>query len=207
MPYANHSTAQFIEHWNNSQVSYSIHISNLQTRHTFLNQKVISSLPNATILWWSWESAEIFQGGNVSILLIVFKLQCKWTSTKRFTFFRPQRKFPMKARAPFACFWNCIQVELYSCLRKGRTFCHPLQLLMNWGSLSSNIIIIVNYRQLSLKWSWAIHSCVCGIHVSLCELNLTSQNLVSNVFYTLAIRNAFSFHELVNVHFSSTFWA
>ena len=97
--------------------------------------------------------------------------------------------------------WSCIRV-----CEKVVLFCHPLQLLLNWGSLSSNIIIIVNYRQLSLNWSWTTHNCVCDAHISLCELNLSSQNLVWNVFYTLAIRNAFSFHKLVNVHFSSTFW-
>jgi len=38
------------------------------------------------------------RGGNVDILLIVFKLltmQCKWTFTKRFTLSTPQRKRPI----------------------------------------------------------------------------------------------------------------
>ena len=75
-----------------------------------------------------------------------------------------------------------------------------------WIGVSSDIIIIVNYRQLSLNWTWNIHNRVCGTRISLCGLNLTSQNFVWNVFYTLAMRNAFSFHKLVNVHFWSTFW-
>jgi len=43
----------------------------------------------------SWASAEIFQGGNADILLIIFellKMQCKWTFTKSITLSTPQRK-------------------------------------------------------------------------------------------------------------------
>jgi len=59
--------------------------------------------------------------------------QCKWTFTKRFTLSTPQRKFPMKARAPFAFLeivfrWRCIRV----CEKVVGYFCHPLQLLLNW---------------------------------------------------------------------------
>jgi len=150
------------------------------------------------------------RGGIVDISLILFQVAnnvSKWTYTKRFTLVSTtQGKFTMKARAPFAFVWNCIQVELYSCLRKGRTFLSSFTTFAELGYLSSDIIIFVNYRQLSLIWSWNIHNCVCGAHISLCSLNLTSQNLVWNVFYTLAIRNAFSFHKLFNAHFSSTFW-
>jgi len=45
------------------------------------------------------------KGGNVDILLIILRLlalQCKWTFTKSFPVSTPQRKFPMKIRAPFA---------------------------------------------------------------------------------------------------------
>jgi len=35
---ANHSTPQLIENWNNSQVSYHIDISNLQTQHILASQ-------------------------------------------------------------------------------------------------------------------------------------------------------------------------
>ena len=52
---------------------------------------------NKTILFLvgvlSTGSAEMFPGGNVDILLIIFRLlttQCKWTFTKRFTFSTPQ---------------------------------------------------------------------------------------------------------------------
>ena len=74
-----------------------------------------------------------------------------------------------------------------------------------WIGVSSSIIITVNCRRLNLNWTWTIHNCICGAHISLCWLNLTSQNLVWNVFYTLAIRNAFSLHKLHNIHFSITF--
>jgi len=38
MAYANHSTAQLIENYNNSQVSYRIQISYLETQHIFTSQ-------------------------------------------------------------------------------------------------------------------------------------------------------------------------
>jgi len=61
-----------------------------------------------------------------------------------------------------------------------------------WIGVSSNIIIVVNCRLLTLNWTWTTDNCVCGAHISLCGLNLSSQNLVRNVFYTSVIRNAFS---------------
>ena len=70
---------------------------------------------------------------------------------------------------------------------------HPISSLLwtadNWAELD------LNYPQLH----------VCGAHISLCGLNLTSQNLVWNIFYFMAIRNAFSFHKLFNTHSSSNF--
>jgi len=41
--------------------------------------------------------------------------------------------------------------------------------------------------------------------ISLCWLNLNSQYFVWNVFYNSAIRNAFSFHKLPNIHFFKHF--
>jgi len=41
--------------------------------------------------------------------------------------------------------------------------------------------------------------------ISLCCLNLNAQSFVRNVFYTLAIRNTFSFHKLSNIHFFEHF--
>jgi len=146
-------------------------------------------------------------GGNLDISLILFlvandAMQIGLRKTLS-TFSTPERKFTKQARAPFALFeiiwrWNCFRVcekvvlfvILYS-------FC--------WIGVSSNVIIIVNYRQLSRNWTWTTHNCVCGAHISLCGLNPASQNLVWNVFYTLAIRNAFSFHELLVIRFSSPF--
>ena len=84
-------------------------------------------------------------GGNADISLILFQVAndaMQMYFTKRFTLFTPQRIFPMKARAPFALFWNRIHVELYSSLRKG-SFCHPLKLLLNW-----DVIKYHYYREL-----------------------------------------------------------
>jgi len=112
----------------------------------------------------SWASTEIFAGGGTSTFRLSFfrlrMMQCKWTFTKRFILSSPQRKFPMKARAPLAFFWNVIQVELYSNLRKIVLF--VILYSFCWIVVSSNIIIIVNSRQLSLNWTWTVHNCVCG---------------------------------------------
>jgi len=34
-----------------------------------------------------------------------------------------------------------------------------------WIGVSSNIIIIVNCRQLNLNWTWTIYNCVCGAYI------------------------------------------
>ena len=47
--------------------------------------------------------------------------------------------------------------------------------------------MIVNWRQLSLNWTWIIHKYICGSLIILCWLNVTSQSVVWNVFYTSAI--------------------
>jgi len=41
VPCANHSTAQLIENWNNSQVNYCIQVSNLQTQHILTSQSYL----------------------------------------------------------------------------------------------------------------------------------------------------------------------
>jgi len=61
-----------------------------------------------------------------------------------------------------------------------------------------NIIIFLNCRRLTLNWIWTIHNCVCRAHISLCGVNLTSQNLDWNVFYILTIRKVF-FHKLLKI--------
>jgi len=53
-------------------------------------------LINVELLRWAF--AEIFPGGNVDILPIIFRfltMQYKWMSIKRFTLSTPQRKCPM----------------------------------------------------------------------------------------------------------------
>ena len=65
-------------------------------------------------------------------------MQCKWTFIKRFTLSSPQSKFPTKHVLHSHPFRNRIQVELYTNFPNACTFCHPLQLLLNWG--------IIQYR-------------------------------------------------------------
>ena len=99
--------------------------------------------------------------------------------------FNTVKKVPHES-TPMRCIRVCEKFVLFVILH---SFC--------WIGLSPNIIIIVNDKQLSTNWTWIIHNYVHGAHISLCELNLTFQNLVWNIFYTLAIRNDFSFHKLV----------
>jgi len=60
------------------------------------NTRTCFSKDAENLTTYAWASAEIFPGGgNLDILLIIFKLltmQCKWTFTKRFTLSTPQRK-------------------------------------------------------------------------------------------------------------------
>jgi len=51
-------------------------------------------------------------------------------------------------------------------------------------TVKSNIVIIVNCRQLSVTWTWTIHNYFYGALISLCGLNLTFKSLVWMV-YTL----------------------
>jgi len=145
------------------------------------------------------------EGGNVDVSFIIFQVAndaIQMDLHKTLHRFSTTKKIPKESTRSVRIFWNRIQVELYSNLWKA-TFWHPLQLSLNWG-----IIQYHYYSQLQTaesEWTWSIHHRVCGAHISLWELNLTFQNLGWNVFYALAIRNAFSFHKLLNIHFSSTF--
>ena len=125
--------------------------------------------------------------------------------TKRFAVTTPQRKFPMKARAPFASIlksFSSVSVG-YTSLPRKCTFCHLLQPLLNWRI---NVVINVNSTQMSLKWTGTIHNYVCGSLVCLCLLNRTHfWNLLSELFSTSAIRNAFASHKLPNIHFCEHF--
>ena len=92
VPYANHSTAQLIENWNNSQVSYRIHISNSQTQHILMSQnysfvaernntllKVIITLKT---LWWSWPNEKV--GYHFWQVILLFWLQQKVVSYTKY---------------------------------------------------------------------------------------------------------------------------
>jgi len=116
------------------------------------------------------------RGGNVDILVIVFRLltlQCKWTFKKRFPVSTPQRRFTMKARTPFASILEYFSSGAvgYTSLPQRCIFGHLLQLLLNWRI---NVVIIVNSTQMSLKWTWTIITnyvwssliclCWCSLH-------------------------------------------
>jgi len=129
-------------------------------------------------------------------------MQCKWTFTRRLTLSTPQKNFPMKVRAPFAFFeiifmWSCIRIwKMLYFLSSFRAFAelgyYPISLLL-WTA-DNQYEFYLNYPQLLLQCS----------HKSV-WVELTYQNVVWNVFYTLATRNAFAFHKLLNIHFSRIF--
>ena len=79
----------------------------------------------------------------------------------------------------------------YTKLPQRCTFCHLLQLLLNWRI---NAVIIVNSTQMSLKWSWTINNYVCGSLICLCWLNSTHfWNLSPNCFLHFGYQKCFCF--------------
>jgi len=68
-------------------------------------------------------------------------------------------------------------------------------------------ILLMVFRLLTMQWKWNGRSqnAFSFLSISLCWLNLNSQSFVSNVFYTSAIRNAYSVHKLPNIHFFEHF--
>jgi len=95
MLYVNRSIAEFIANYNNSQVSYRIRISNLQTHHMLKSKShQFIAKHNSTVTVVD-VSRNYSRGGDVDILLIIFKfliMQCKWTITRCFTLSTPHRK-------------------------------------------------------------------------------------------------------------------
>jgi len=141
----------------------------------------------------AWASAEIFPGGgNVDISLVLFQVaddRMQMDFHKTLYSFCTTKKIPRENLRSIRIFWNRIQVELYSSLRKGCTFCHPLQLFLNWGIIqyhyycelqTTDSELDLNYPQLRLRCS----------HQSV-RVEPPFSKLVRNVFYTSAIRNAF----------------
>ena len=66
---------------------------------------------------------KFFKVGNVDILLIFFQVADDAMLS--------EVDKTLKVRARFSSFLKLFQVELYSSLPKGCTFCHPLQHLLN----------------------------------------------------------------------------
>jgi len=88
-------------------------------QHDYLSLSLIA-VHQSLLKRWSKAAMSIRrnfpEGGNVDILLIVFRvltLQCKLTFTKRFALSALQRKCPMGARAPFASFLKSSSGAVY----------------------------------------------------------------------------------------------
>ena len=125
---------------------------------------------------WPWASAENFPGkAKPTFRLSFFRLrtmQCKWTFTKRLT--TPQRKFPVKARAPLAfremvLRWSCIRV------------CEKVVLFVvlcsfYWIGISSNTLLLWtanNWLWIGLELSttaFAVLTLVCACWNSLLKI-------------------------------------
>ena len=138
---------------------------------------------------------------SVNILRIFFRLltlQCKRMFTKRFTVSTPQENAPWKHALHSHLIWNLFQVELYTNLPQRCTFCHPLQILLNWRI----------FTQLYPKWTWTINKYDCGSLISLCWLNRTPfWNLLSELFSTLRLSEMlFLFINFQMSIFESTFY-
>jgi len=67
-------------------------------------------------------------------------------------------------------------------------------------------ILLILFRLLTMQCKWTSANALLFLPISLCWLSRSSQSFVWNVFYTSAIRTAFSFDKLVNIPFSSTFY-
>jgi len=122
-------------------------------------------------------------------------MQCKWTFTKALLFLRHRENFPWK-HALCSQFLKSYSGGVVFEFAKGCAFCHPLQLFLIWSIIQCNYYCELQTTQPELDLNYPYLRLRCS-HISLCGLNLTSQNLVGNVFYTVAIRNSFSFHKLV----------
>ena len=141
-----------------------------------------------------WASAEIFpEGGNVDVSLILFQVTndaMQRTFTKRFLRHKENSPLRHTLRSYFLkSYWGGVVLEFAKRL-------YFLSYFTAFAELGYHpISLLLSTRQLIVNWIWTINNYVCGAHISLCGLNLTSQNLVWNVFYTLAIRKAFSFQK------------
>jgi len=137
--------------------------------------------PYVKACWKGWSSyglpQKFLQGGQRRHFANRFRLltlQCKWTFTKHFTVSTPQRKFPIRARAPIA-----------SILKSFWSGAVGYTNLLNW---SIKLVTIVNSTQMSLKWTWTINNYVCGSLIGLCWLNRTHfWNLLSKLYSTLRL--------------------
>ena len=146
---------------------------------------------------------------KVDILLIILRLltlQCKWTFTKRFPVSTPQRKFPMKARTPFASI-----LKYFSSGAVGRLY-----------EFVKGVLSVISYiAEVAHKWRYhrELHTNESEMHLNyqqlrfrlshlsmLVEQNPLLKSFVRIVFCTSAIRNAFSFHKLPSIRFASTFY-
>jgi len=151
------------------------------------------------------------RGGKVDILHIILRLlalQCKWTFKKRFPVSTPQRKFPMKARAPFASILKSFSGGAvgYTSLpqRRRPTFSHLSQRLLNWRI---NVVTIVNSTQMSLKLTWTFSNYVCGSRFSVQVEQNSHLKSFSELFSTLRLSEMLllSVNCLISV-FASTFY-
>ena len=152
-----------------------------------------------------WASAEIFPGGQRRHFAYPFS-GCERCNTNApsqvaLPFLHYKENSPRK-HSLHSHFLKSYSGGAVFDMRKG-TFCHPLQLLLNWGIVQYHYYCQLQTTESEFELSttaFVVLALVCAGWTSLFKIYL-----VWNVFYTLAIRNDFSFHTLLNIRFSSTF--
>jgi len=132
-----------------------------------------------------------FQVADVAMQMDVYKTHSCFYTTKKIP-----HESTYSIRSYFETFfkWSCRLDKFVTKVH----FPSSVATLLNWRV---NVVIIVNSTQMSLQWPWT-SSYVFG---SPNEQKSLLKPFVRIVFYTSAVRNAFPFHKLPNLHFCQHF--
>ena len=108
--------------------------------------------------WAAWASAEIFPGGG-EYRHFAYRFTDKWTFIESFTHPIPQT-IPQESTCAIR-----IQVVAYASLlpAKGYTFCHPLQLLLNWHIIQYRYHCELQTTEYEVTWNIQNYACVAVI--------------------------------------------
>jgi len=114
--------------------------------------------------WAVWASAEIFPGVAISTFCLSFSGCWQMDVHIKFYPFYTAKISPWKHALHSHPFKSHIQVKVYTSLLKGYTFCHPLQLLLNWRIIQYRYHCKLQTTESELTWN--IHNYVCSAVIS-----------------------------------------